>query len=508
MAVLTRRAPLALALVLGLLLAACGPDAGDTASSETRHNRPVTEAQAQSALSAFGLEEPGRASWSERRFERGGYVFSDFEMMLENGRLRADSLVLTGPQIVDDQPFFTGLAFETLAIEAPEGALRAALVNLSGPSPELARAVAGVLRGDADLEDLSTLESGYGFSSLELVAPVMQVDDAPDLTVTLSADSVRLSDFVQDERLGSVEFANYAMEGVDEQGQPMAMSIAFLEAAGVKLDGLENGSPFGAALMSPAAAPYELIDLRGMELEAGGVFITLPELNAQVQTLDDAIVSSSLTLPELRIAPAASHPQSPRIRQSFALLGYDELVLSAAGDTRYAPEEDRAWTEGETYIRLEDGLTLTFDQEISGLADSAALAEQGSAETGKDAARLLAPLMIHFVRLELTDQSLMARITEEMARQSGMTQAQARVQLGAMTRMGLAFAGAQMPAGVLQQAADALDGFIASGGVLRIEMVPPIPLSAAAFADYPAPDAEMLGLTITHAPATDETGGK
>ncbi len=106
----------------------------------------------------------------------------------------------------------------------------------------------------------------------------MQINDAPDLTVSLSADSVRLSDFAQDERLGSVEFANYAMEGVDEQGQPMAMSVAFLEASGVKLDGLETGSPFGAALMSPGAAPYEMVDLRGMELEAGGVFITLPEL--------------------------------------------------------------------------------------------------------------------------------------------------------------------------------------------------------------------------------------
>ncbi len=98
----------------------------------------------------------------------------------------------------------------------------------------------------------------------------------------------------------------------------------------------------------------------------------------------------------------------------------------------------------------------------------------------------------------------MARITEQMARQSGLSPAQTRVQLGAMTRMGLAFAGGRMPAGVLQQAADALDGFIASGGVLTIEMDPATPVSAAAFAGYPAPDANALGLTVTHQPAADD----
>ncbi|WP_440958549.1 hypothetical protein ACFELO_00130 [Oceanicaulis sp. LC35] len=504
MAVLTRRASLAFALVLSLGLAACGPDAPDTAGSEHRHNRPVTEAQAQPALAAFGLDEQGRASWSERRFERGGYVFSDFEMMLESGRMRASELVLTGPQMLDDAPFFTGLMLETLAIEAPDGALHAATLSLSEPSPELARAIAGVLRGDADLDELSALEDGYGFAALELVAPVMQIEDAPDLTVTLSADNVRLTDFTQGDRLGAVEFANYAMEGVDEQGQPMAMSVAYLEAAGLRLGDLEGGSPFGAALMAPGQAPYELIDLRGLELEAGGVFITLPELNARVEALETVVMSSSLTLPELRIAPATSHPQSPRIRQSFDLLGYDEIVLSAAGETRYDPAADRAWTEGETYLRLEDGLTLTFDQEMTGLAASAALAGQD----GGDPARTLAPLMIHHLQIELADQSLMGRITEQMAKQSGLSETQARDQLGAMARMGLAFAGTQMPAGILQQAAGAIDDFIASGGVLRIEMRPDAPVSAAALAEYPAPDAATLGLTVTHEPGEDETGGE
>ncbi len=497
MAALTRRVSLALALTLGLGLSACGPDTGDAAQGDSQYQRNVTEATAQTALSAFGLETPGRSSWESRRFERGAYVFTDFSMTLDNGRLRADELVLTGPQMVDGQPYFLGLDLETLAIEAPEGALHAATLSLSDPSPELARSVAGVMRGEADLDELSSLEDGYGFSELDLVAPVMQLDDAPDLAVTLSADNIRLFDFVQDERLGSIEFANYAMEGVDEQGQPMAMSVAYLQATELKLNGLDGRSPFGAAMMSPETAPYELIDVRGLELEAGGVFITLPEVSARVDEASSGIISSRLALPEMRVTPAASHPQSPRIRESFALLGYEDIVLSAAGETRYDPAEDRAWTEGDTYLRIEDGLTLTFEQEMTGLAASAALAD----ESKDDAARVLEPMLIHHFSLQLTDQSLMQRITRQMAQQSGVSEAQARVQLGAMARMGLAFAGAQMPAGLLQQAASAVDGFINSGGVLTIEMDPESPVSAAAFADYPAPDAVTLGLTIRHEPA-------
>ena len=52
MAVLSRRAPLAFALALGLGLAACGPDAGESARQDARHDRPVTEAQAETALAA------------------------------------------------------------------------------------------------------------------------------------------------------------------------------------------------------------------------------------------------------------------------------------------------------------------------------------------------------------------------------------------------------------------------------------------------------------------------
>ena len=63
MVALTCRIPLIGVHILTLGLSACGPQTSDSDGSDIRRDRPVTEAQAQSALSAFGLDEQGRASW-------------------------------------------------------------------------------------------------------------------------------------------------------------------------------------------------------------------------------------------------------------------------------------------------------------------------------------------------------------------------------------------------------------------------------------------------------------
>jgi hypothetical protein len=500
MAVSTRRAPLAFVLALGLGLAACSPEAGPGDRSETR-TRPVSEAQAQSALADFGLEEQGRANWSERRFERGAYVFTDFVMTLEDGRLTASELILTGPQRLEDQPFFTALEMQNAVIEAQDGDMSAEFFSLRDPSEALARKVADLLRGEDSLEGLDEDRSGFGFARLELAALAMQFEDKPASTLSLTLDALVLEGFENGETLQSGQLSALALDDRDEQGGPLSLRLGEMQVSGVKLDGLDDGSPLGASLMSPDQAPYETLTVQNLLVSAGGIAITLPDLSASVETLGSGVLSSQLDLPSLTLSPAPGHPQSAEIERSFDMLGYDQLELSASGESRYDPETDRAWTEGANIIRLVDGLTLSFEQDVSGLSAYAAQAEEltaGKSGATPDPAQLMAPLMIHHFRLQLTDESLMERITAQIAQRSGVSEQQARVQMGAMTRMGLAFAGAQLPAGLVDQAGPALDRFISSGGVLTFEMAPETPVSAAVFADYPAPDAQSLGLSITH----------
>ncbi|WP_421860925.1 hypothetical protein [Oceanicaulis sp.] len=500
MAVPTRRAPLAFVLALGLGLAACSPEAGPGDRSETR-SRPVSEAQAQSALADFGLEEQGRASWSERRFERGAYVFTDFAMTLEDGRLTANELTLTGPQRLENQPFFTALDLQNAVIEAPDGTVSADSLSLVEPSVTLARKVADLFRGVDSLDDLETNRSGFGFARLELAALAMQFENKPANTLSLTLDALVLEGFEDGETLQSGQLNALTLNGQDDAGGPLSMSLGEMQVRNVQLNGLETGSPLGVSLMSPDQAPYETLSVQDLLVSAGGVAITLPDLSASVETLGNGVLSSQLDLPSLTLSPAPGHPQSAEIDRSFDMLGYEQLELSASGESRYDPQTDRAWTEGANVIRLVDGLSLSFEQDLSGLSAYAAQAEElsnGKPGATMDPARLMAPLMIHSFSLQLTDESLMERITSQIAQRSGVSEQQARVQLGAMARMGLAFAGAQLPAGLVDQAGPALDRFINTGGVLTVEMTPETPVSAAAFTAYPAPDAQTLGLRITH----------
>lgn len=500
MALSPHRVPLAVVLALGFGLAACGPDTGQGARTDTR-DRPVSEAQAQSALADFGLEEPGRANWAERRFERGAYVFTDFTMTLEDGMLTASELVLTGPQRINDQPFFTALDLQNAVIVAPDGEFSADALSLRDPSEPLAQAIANLFRGEDSLQGLEEDQAGFGFARFELTALAMQFEDKPQSTLSLTLDTLVLEGLVAGETLSSGQLSALILEAGDDQGAPLSLRLGEMQGSGLNLAVMEGEAPLGVALMSPDQAPYERLRINDLAISVGGLAIAMPEMNAHVDALDTGVMSSRLDMPELTLTPAAGHPQSAEVARTFDMLGYEQFVLSASGESRYDPQTDRAWTEGENRIRLVDGVSLSFEQDLSGLAayaEQAAELAEGKPGNAIDPAQLMAPLMIHHLRLQLTDESLMNRITSQIAQRSGVREQEARVQLGAMSRMGLAFAGAQLPAGFVEQAGPALDRFINSGGVLTVEMSPSEPVSAAVFADYPAPDAQSLGLTIRH----------
>jgi len=496
---------LSMVIALGVSLTACGQSSENTDATQTSVERAVvTQADSEQALALFGLQTPGRASWSDRQFEDGAYIFTDFTLTDADGVLQAETFTLQQPQVRDGGAFFTALRFETLQVRWPDGEMSVADFTLSAPTPLLAQGVALALRGAQTLEELDIDRAGYGFG--QLTAHSVQSQDIQNKTerIRFQFDHLEASDYADGEHLGALDFSGFTFHMEDSAAVSAEMSLDRLLMTGVRLNQPDFDAPFAAPMITPGEAPLEQFDMTGLDITVAGAALTLPRLHGEVDTLEDDVLRSVMTMDRLEVRPNSDHPDGQAFREGLDILGYDAMVFSFSGESRYDPETDRAWTVGETALTLEDGLRISLDQDVSGL--SAYTENLGSAaKEGADTnpAALIAPLMLHRFRLEIEDRSLMDRIMAYYAEQQGVTPEQARAQAGAMLAMGMAFAGTGLPDGVLPQASAALNAFITQGGVITIDMAPDTPVSMGSLMDGGAPDAATLGLSIQHKAGSD-----
>lgn len=509
---LSLRTRLAAAASLALLAAACGPQA--PSGSEAPARAAVTEAEAESALAAFGLETQGRASWSERRFENGGYVFTDFSLTDADGVIEAETLVLTGPRLTEGAPAFDAITLNGGEITWPDGDASFQALSLTDPGPGLAGNVARVLRGEETLSAAASDMSEYRFTDLIFTGFTSRIVGEDSSTLNFSIGNLSAQAF-DGATLGGFILSDVEVAGQDADGGPLQASIEALELSGAPVS-LLSGADFSASGFGGLAGvqPYESMMVRGLAVTAGGAQIAMPELTGTTQTNADGVLRSQIAMPSLRLTPNLTHPQGAQMAMGLETLGYEAFELSFAGTSLYDPETDRAWTEGENHFTLNDGVRIRFENELSGVmayaqAMEAAFegdmpaASDGKPGAGKPGTALAATppadaldaLMIHRLLIAVEDQSLLDRVMGAIAQTQGVSVSQARNQATAMTTMGLALSGGSVPPAVLNELSTALNAFLTRGGSLVIELAPAEPVSAAAL-NRPSTDAARLGLTI------------
>jgi hypothetical protein len=507
------RTRLAAAASLALLAAACGPQTPSASEAPTR--APVTEAEAQSALAAFGLETRGRASWAERRFENGGYVFTDFSLTDADGVIEAETLVLTGPRLAEAGPTFDAITLNSGEIRWPDGDSAFQMLTLTDPGPGLASNVARVLRGEESLTDAADDLSAYRFSDLTFTGFTSRImgDDASTLNFSIGNLSAQAFD---GDTLGAFILNDMDVTGQDADGGPLEASLDSFSMSGAPI-GLLSGADFNSGGLGALAGvqPYEAMMVRGLAVTAGGAQIAMPELTGTTDTDADGVLRSEIAMPSLRLTPNAAHPQGAQMAMGLETLGYEAFELSFAGTSLYDPEADRAWTEGDNHFTLNDGVRIRFENELSGVMAYAQALEAayetdtptaqggkpggankpGAALAATPPADALDALMIHRLLIAVEDQSLLERIMGAIAQTQGVSVSQARSQATAMTTMGLAMSGGSVPPTILNELSTALNAFLSRGGSLIIEMAPAEPVSAAVL-NRPSTDAARLGLSI------------
>lgn len=492
-----------------LLLAACGDRRDDREPPATR----VTSGDAAEAARILGLEEPGRADWESREFANGIFRFENFTLLLaqvetEGGedeedtlvesRLRAEIMEIAAPRLEEDVVRFDRLTLENAVLTDLEGGeTRFERLVIDRPGPALSRSIAASFTGETeDLPDLTGNLAAYSFRELSLAG----------LSVTLP------------EGEGTLQAADVTLRGLDEAGLELARieSISFdgpatrFEIESAQMDAV--GARFLTSLFDDEAATllqtaisgnpadyYRSLSVTGLSGVASGVVYEMDSFSAEV-TPEGERLRTLASMPALRLSGERGSDPGEHVHNVLGFLGYEEVVLRFETDTIYDPATDTLQTQNNNRFVWEDGLTLSAQQQISGVqaySDAVAAARDSGVSDPEALAAMERLLRLHQLEIRLEDQSLLDRSFSAYALMNGVTPAQMRVQASALIGLGLSALPAEIPRPFINAIARPLSDFVRDGGTLVIRLDPPEPVPLTALVSPSGEfDIDRLGLAV------------
>lgn len=501
-----------------LLLAACGEDAADTGAASSAATE-VSAGDVEAALARLNLAEEGVFTWDERRIDGSTATFTNLSGGDEKTAAGViGELVITAPRLDGDVVMFDRVSLADASMPTDEGTVTMERFTLSNPGAELARAISIAL---LDLEDEPALVSeetiaGYSFSEITLEGLRGEVEaEGEPAEFTIERFSVNGFDGDNLSR-GVLTGLNVATVSADTGPVRVSLDEMSVEAlSGALILSSIRAAQTGEGAAAPSFGPVNAVDIyenfvmRGLDIDAGGLTVTMPELTAEITEAANGLRQIS-AMPSLRVA-AGQGPIGGQLAGALALLGYEELNLSMRGESIYDTQADRVRTEGENFFELQDGLRIEIDQDVSGIqAYSTAYLEAvaaGDMENGQLPSEVLAPLTLHAMSMRIEDLSLLERGLNAAAAAQGLDAETLRLQAAGLVTLGLASAPAQLPPELTAQLGEAITGFIQNGGVLEVTMAPAEPVSVGALMERAEANGQLdlssLGLSIRNEPPAE-----
>ncbi|MGJ3231813.1 MAG: hypothetical protein ACFE0P_08445 [Oceanicaulis sp.] len=492
------------AAAAALALAACG---GDEAGSDAGSSSQAGAQGAGDALAALGLAEQGRATWAGRSRDGDTYTFTEFTLATDEGQLSAEMLVLTDPRLTDDGPVFERLSLNDGELTYADGLAGFSAFSISDAGPGVGQAVANLINGEGGFDDIPLEQQTFSELTLDTLRVRTEASEeaGPGELVIARAEAGGFDG----ERLERFSLTDLAYDATAAEGGQLALDIEDVAATGVNVALFQSGAAGEMAsnpLLSGASAgldQYESFAVKGLRLVSGAVRVRMSDFTAEIEEGRRGALISTAAMPSLILEPNPDSPQGSEFVRTLDQLGYEAMRFSFASETEYDPGADRVTTTGENYLAMEDGFTMTFEQDVSGI-DAYATAYQDWLASGGDAdtappAEVLAPLMIHSALIRLEDRSLLDRALSLMAERQGVTPAELRAQAGLFVAMGAAMAAGSVPGDLMSQISTAMTSFVGQGGALVIAFEPDEPVSAARFVNEGETD--LSGVSVRHEPA-------
>ena len=490
------RTAMTVAVVAGL--AACSPD-GDGARSNQSAMSPEVYA---TALEAFGLAEQNeRVSWAALDADGGVFRFTDFTLTDEDGVLTVDTFTFERPELSDDGPVFDGLVFDGGQISFDEGTARFDRFSVTDAGPAVADSFAALVQGrDVIVVEDNPSDQGFGGFSVSNLQVDATTEEGNPLTMSLAAMEAERFD---GEALDRFRLDTLSLETTNANKDVVTVSVAAVELDGFggNIVGMANAQPFARGLNIGEA--YERFLVSELLVNSAGLRVTMPELRGDTSTRSENVVAAIISMPELVIsANPDGGATGAQVATGLSQAGFEALHFSLQSTTVYDAAEDRVRTEGENALILRDGFRLSVDQDFSGVAayaeayaDWLANAPEGETSPPADVLALLA--LNRFV-IELEDEALLDNLFASMAAERGMSPEAMRAQASGLVAFASLLASDYADRALIQTAQGALMGFVASGGTLTIAVEPEEPLEMSRFSDGTLPS--DAGVSITHSP--------
>ncbi|MDJ0919626.1 MAG: hypothetical protein QNI84_00745 [Henriciella sp.] len=483
-------------------------------------------AEAADALAAMSLVDSGSGvlTFGDSSVDGAKATFSDLTIAGEEA-MKAGSLVFEGLDMVDGQASFSKMSLNDISFTAPEGEnaeVKLGNIELINPSPELAAWMAASLQGGEvpfptadkvvfDSWSMTGLTGNFAEDEAEGTFGIdsIEIRDMGDLSAkkaTLSGLTVDVfdssDDIDVDVSLGSVTATN--------------IDARFIEAIQQNSDDPETmiGALMNLASENPMDPGYDSFAMSDLSIAAAGASFAMPSLEGYVTRNDAGQPVKYVTKPYTMTldADADGGEAGAALLQGLSMVGYESLTLKGESIGEYDPDRDIVdFDAGSNYLELVDGAKISFGGKIEGysayskeamasfnMADLAAGAEPDPAAMTE----AMGKLTVHGFELSIDDDSLVNRILNAVATQSGQDPAELRSQAS----MGLAMApmmaqGTGIDMGLVTELTTALSSFITEPGTLTVKLDPAEPLSFASIMENPDPAAytkDTLGFTATH----------
>ncbi|WP_300544256.1 hypothetical protein [Maricaulis sp.] len=498
---------------------------------------PHGEAQAQNraaaeaAIERMGFARDGdsvsyaRADWSRGRYILSDVVIRDLDVKGEDTdidgpeEMRVERLIFDAPRLdTAGDVMFDGVALEGVSASDAdgEGMMRIARISVDEPNAAFVRDLVRVFSGedgdfDPDWSDYRFASAGFeGFS-------VTGEDEGGPFDIAI--EQFVMQDY-SDIELGRIALMGLRVDGSSQSG-PVTVRLDEFSLTGFQsgaysdlMDTIAAGGDENAVMsayygsLTPQVDVFDRFAMRGFLADAEGVHLALDNMTARIEQSGSRYITQ-MSLDSMRLIPDAAKESGAQLAMGLGMLGYEQLEVRMQSHGIYDEATGRAWTEGENFIELTDGLRIEMNQDVGGyneyfeaLPEFAASMEAGAGEEAQaDAAlKLMAPIVLHNISLRLVDMSLLDRALDAGAAAQGVTREELRIQTGAMAAMGLMAAPPEVPRPMLAQLSTALTEFINRGGSLTIDMSPPEPISVGTIVEQVEAgtfDYNALGLSFT-----------